>query len=258
MTRVALLQFEIALGYVAANLRKVADMAHEAAGQKADLLMLPELWSTGYDLCNARAHANAFESTISSVSELAKQLKVSVAGSLLEPSAEGVRNCFVLINKHGQEVARYRKVHLFAPMGETEYLVAGSELKQAKIGGAQAGLAICYDLRFPEMFRAYAMGGAEVMLVSAEWPAVRVAHWTALLEARAIENQAYVAACNACGKTGDTEFGGRSCVWSPTGELLVDAGEDEGVFCADIDASVASDLRNAVPLFGNRRPELYA
>ena len=256
--KIALLQFQIALGDIAANLRKVESLAEQAAAQHADLLLLPELWSTGYDLANAATHGRECEATLRSIAALARRLSVRIGGSVLEPGADGVRNCFVLIDETGAEVARYRKVHLFAPMRETEFLSAGAELKRAKVSDMDAGLAVCYDLRFPEMFRAYATGGADLLLISAEWPMPRVAHWSALLRARAIENQAYVAACNACGVTGDTEFGGRSVICNPLGEVLVEAGEAEGVFCADVDAATVRDLRSAVPLFVNRRPELYA
>lgn len=255
--KIALLQFEIVLGDVAANLNKVRALIEEARNYGAHLALLPELWSTGYDLENAAQHALAFENTVNEISGLARAASMTIVGSILEPFDGGAANCQVVFDDVGREVARYRKVHLFAPMLEDQYLRAGNELRAAAVCGVRTGLSVCYDLRFPELYRRYAVENAQLALVSAEWPAVRVAHWRALLQARAIENQIFIAACNACGQTGNTVFGGNSGVWSPLGEQLVAAGENEGVFCAEVDPGAVAEIRAAIPILSDRRPELY-
>ena len=121
-----------------------------------------------------------------------------------------------------------------------------------------AGLAICYDLRFPELFRRYAVRDkAKLILICAEWPQARVNHWRALLQARAIENQCFVAATNSCGKTGGTVFGGNSMIIDPWGEIIAEAGADEALVTGEIDLSEVDRVRQTIPVFEDRRPEVY-
>jgi omega-amidase len=118
-------------------------------------------------------------------------------------------------------------------------------------------MTICYDLRFPELFRRYALAGARLILVPAEWPHPRRAHWQTLLRARAIENQCFVAACNRVGITGNSTFFGASAVIDPWGEALVEGGETELILTATIDLSLVDTVRKRIPVFEDRRPELY-
>ena len=120
-------------------------------------------------------------------------------------------------------------------------------------------MSICYDLRFPELFRRYAVAdGAKLMLICAEWPLVRVAHWRSLLVARAIENQCFVVATNSCGETGGAVFGGHSMIVDPWGQIVAEAGEDERLLTAEIDLDEADGVRRQIPVFADRRPDAYA
>jgi predicted amidohydrolase len=119
------------------------------------------------------------------------------------------------------------------------------------------GLAICYDLRFPELFRAYALAGTHTVIIPAEWPNPRMAHWQTLLRARAIENQMFIIACNRVGQSGNTTFFGRSCIIDPWGETIVEAGEQAILLTADIDIDVVDTVRKKIPVFADRRPDLY-
>ena len=130
----------------------------------------------------------------------------------------------------------YRKIHLFRLFDEHKWLGEGEAPTMMDLPWGRAGLSICYDLRFPELFRRYAVEhGAELILICAEWPLVRVEHWRALLIARAIENQCFVAATNSCGDTGGTVFGGHSMIVDPWGAVIAEAGEDESLVTAEVD-----------------------
>jgi predicted amidohydrolase len=118
-------------------------------------------------------------------------------------------------------------------------------------------IAICYDLRFPELFRRYAVEGAKLMMIPAEWPLERIEHWKALLVARAIENQCYIAATNAAGQTGNTVFGGHSMIVDPWGKIIVAGGESPAMLTAEIELDVVDEVRDRIPVLRDRRPELY-
>jgi predicted amidohydrolase len=168
-----------------------------------------------------------------------------------------VGNTAVLFDKQGELLARYSKVHLFRLMDEDRYLTAGADLALAPSPWGPLGLAICYDLRFPEMFRRYALGGARILLLPSEWPHPRLAHWQTLLRARAIENQTFVVACNRVGLAKGTEFFGHSCVIDPWGETIIEGGESEMLLSTHIDTRRVDAVRAEIPILDDRRPDLY-
>ena len=120
-----------------------------------------------------------------------------------------------------------------------------------------AGVCICYDIRFPEMARSLALSGAKVLFVSAEWPHPHLHHWRTLLMARAIENQMYVVACNTVGESGDTSFFGHSMIIDPWGEIVVEGGEGEEIVIGEVSISLVDEIRSRIPIFEDRRPEIY-
>src|SRR5690606_41343263 len=151
----------------------------------------------------------------------------------------------------------YDKGHLFAPMGEARHLSPGSRRVVAPLAGWRAGLSICFDLRFPEMYRADALDGAELFLVVSAWPAVRAEAQRVLARARAIENQAFVVLCNRVGTAADgTRFDGGSVVVAPDGKIVADAGDAEGVTHATLDAEMIRAVRRQMPLLEIRRQVL--
>lgn len=247
----------IVLGNPEANLRKARDFAREAASAGSQFLLLPELWSSGYDLERARLHAQANLSILEEMEALALEYRLTIGGSLLLEGPGGVYNSFVLAGAGGQEIARYNKLHLFRLMREERYLQPGQQPRLAQTVLGPAGLAVCYDLRFPELFRRYALDGAEIVLLPAEWPARRQEHWNVLLRARAIENQMYVAGVNVTGPSGEETFGGGSAVISPWGEITTSASAEEGLIHAEIDAEAVRSARERIPVFRDRRPEMY-
>ena len=252
-------QMTVSAGDPAANLARARTMVIEAARRGSQLVLLPELWSTGYDLEHWRQYAAPLGSGhFADIAALAREHGIAIGGSLLEAQGEHATNCFALFGPDGDLWSSYRKVHLFKLMDEDQWLAPGQEVVTAESPWGVLGLAICYDLRFPELFRRQAVSGARLILLPAEWPTRRIAHWSTLLRARAIENQCFVAACNCVGGSEKDTFGGRSAVIDAWGETVVEAGPGETLLTATIDLDLADRVRAHIPVLSDRRPELYA
>ncbi len=257
--KVALAQMEVVLGQPQENFERARRFVAEAKAGGAELVLLPELWTTGYDLKRAREHASQLnEGAFAEVANVAREFEVYICGSQLEASGGRCFNTQVLFAPDGRLLASYSKIHLFGLMQEPEYLSPGDELRLASLPWGEAGMAICYDLRFPEMFRAYALAGAQIILLSAEWPHPRLEHWRTLLRARAIENQIFVAATNCVGQGNGNVFFGHSMVIDPWGEIVVEGDESESLLMADVDLSRVEETRRRFPFFADRRNGLYS
>ncbi|WP_018131689.1 carbon-nitrogen family hydrolase [Effusibacillus pohliae] len=257
--RIAIIQMDIAFGDVETNRRRTDAMIREAAGNKPDLILLPELWTTAYDLTRIEQLADdQGRETKQQMSRLARELNVNIlAGSVAELRGGRVYNTTFLFDRSGRHTATYSKLHLFRLMDEEKYLHAGDRLGRIEIEGIPCSTMICYDLRFPELSRALALSGAKILFLPAEWPHPRLHHWRTLQMARAIENQMFVVSCNRVGRAGDTEFFGHSMVVDPWGEILLEAGEEEGIFQAEIDLAAVDSVRERIPIFEDRRPDVY-
>ncbi len=255
--RVALAQLEIAVGQPDENLKRARQLVAQAQEQGAQLVLLPELWSTGYDLARASQLAAPMDTGVfAEMSSLASKFDLYLCGSALEVDEGHYFNTQVLYAPDGRRLVHYRKIHLFRLMNEPDFLAPGTALANAKLPWGKAGFAICYDLRFPEMFRSYALGGAQLLLLSAEWPHPRLEHWRTLLRARAIENQTFVAACNSVGHGNGNVFCGHSMIIDPWGEVLVEAGESSVVVSAEIDLSHVDEIRARYPFLADSRQDL--
>ena len=263
---------------VEARRDRVAELV--AAQQGADLVVLPELWAPtgmGYPLWTA--HAEPVDGpTVRAIADAARRCGAYVhAGSIIEavaddaPAAErgetgrGRWNTSVLISPEGRTVATYRKVHRFGfAGGEPTLLEAGTGLVTADLRldrdpagqsgqSVRIGLATCYDLRFPELFRGLLDAGARVFVVPAAWPARRVAHWRLLGRARAVEDQCVVVQCNTGGTHAGVPMGGHSQVVDATGEVLAEAGDGEERLVVDVDLAAVDSWREAFPVLADRR-----
>lgn len=256
---ISLGQMDVRLGDPAGNLATVRKMTAEAARRGSDMVVFPELWSTGYDLDKAGEYATlTSEGIFADVADLAVEFGVDVVGSCLGLIRPGqYTNTLVYFDKNGHNLGEYSKIHLFRLMDEDKYLVGGEQTTLVETAWGKAGLTICYDLRFPELFRHYALGGAQLILVPAEWPYPRLMHWRTLLRTRAIENQLYIIACNRVGTTKDTTFFGHSAIIDPWGETVVEGGNGELLLTATIDVAKVDEVRAKIPVFEDRRPELY-
>ena len=250
--KIGLVQFEIALGQPEENIRRLRSHLREAKALGVDLTLIPELWSTGYDLERAAELASARdEGVFHEMSLMAREFDLFLCGSVLEAERGRYFNTQVLCAPNGATLGRYRKIHLFGLMDEPKFLAAGTAPVTIDLPVGKIGLSICYDLRFPELFRTYALAGCQLILMSAEWPHPRSAHWRTLLMARAIENQSFVAACNTVGPGNGNVFCGHSMIVNPWGEVLVEADESEGVFSAEIDLNDADEIRKRYPFLAD-------
>ncbi|KZZ83555.1 carbon-nitrogen family hydrolase [Bacillus sp. SJS] len=254
------IQFNIAFGDPEENKKRVSLAMEEAMSKEApDFLILPELWNTGYDL--TRLEVIADEEGIDSkafLSELAKKHSVNlIAGSIAKKSGHEVTNTMLIFDREGNLIHEYSKLHLFKLMDEHHYLKGGRESGLFTLDGINCAGFICYDIRFPEWMREHAANGAEVLFVAAEWPLPRLHHWRSLLIARAIENQAYVVACNRSGSDPNNQFAGHSLVIDPWGNVIAEAGESEEILSAELDFSEIAGIRKQISVFQDRRPEFY-
>ncbi len=257
---VALAQMAVALGRPDRNEATARAMAAQAAEAGAHLLLLPELWPTGYDLGRAEEEAAPLDQgPFALMASLAREHGLYLLGTALEANPGGRPfNTAALYGPDGRLVGAYRKVHLFPLIGEKEHLAAGHSLPVLTWLWGRVALAICYDLRFPEQWRAYTCAGAQIILIPAEWPVRRVEHWRLLLRARAVENQLFVVGCNRAGADADGEFGGHSAVVDPWGRVLVEGGAEPGLFLATLDLAEVARARAHFPWLNDRRPEVYA
>ncbi len=264
MSAVRLALIQLAYGDdepVADRVARASDLVRSNAD--ADLVVLPELWApTGFGYRSWEERAEGIDGPIASaMSALAAETGVTLhAGSIVErlpePGADGhtLANTSLLFGADGVQLATYRKIHRFGfGSGEPKLMEAGEEVVVTDVAGVPTGLSTCYDLRFPELYRAQLDAGAELFLVPAAWPAPRVAAWSLLGRARAVENQCFLVACNTAGTHAGTEMGGRSQVVAPTGEVLAEAGTGEEVLRAEIDPAEVATLREAFPVLADRR-----
>jgi predicted amidohydrolase len=256
--KIALAQIELELASPERNYALVEDAVREAASQGAEIALLPELWASGYDLENANQYASSLtEGWFAKMQELAVKQGVALGGSLIEEEGEKLYNTFLLVDEHGKQLGYYRKAHLFDLIDEKEYFTAGEKLAIIESPWGKLGLALCYDLRFPELFRAYALKGVETILLVAEWPRRRIAHWDTLLLARAIENQCFIAAVNKVGISKGETLGGHSAVVNPMGEFLSPCDDTPGIVLAEINPEEVAKARAWMPVLDDRNPAVY-
>ena len=258
---ISLAQMDVTVGQPEVNLARAQNWVRQGAEAGAELVVLPELWGSGYDLARAAQHADELGAGLfAEMAALARTHGVYLAGSLLERKGEGFFNTAALYDAQGVLRGHYRKTHLFRLMDEQQYLQAGDAMPVFDLPWGRTALAVCYDLRFPELFRRYALQGAMLVVVPAQWPARRAEHWRTLLRARAIENQMVVVGCNRVGCDGDDSapFGGHSAVYDAWGRAAVEGNPDEEMLLTGaVDLSVVAQARSFIPALEDRRPDLY-
>ncbi|MCM3267385.1 carbon-nitrogen family hydrolase [Paenibacillus elgii] len=257
----ALLQMDIAIGEPERNFAKLESLLHEAVSHDTlpDVIVFPEMWNTGYALDRIQDLADPYgERTEALLSAFSRKHGVNIiGGSIAEKRDNGVYNTIFAYDRQGNRAGDYSKIHLFRLMDEEKFLQSGDRAGELQLDGIPAGMMICYDIRFPELARKLALGGAQILFVPAEWPNPRLHHWRTLLMARAIENQMFVVSCNRVGVSGTTEFFGHSMVIDPWGEVLAEGGETETIIRAAVDLSEVPAVRSKIPVFEDRRPSLY-
>lgn len=247
------IQDEIAWEDKAANRASFEARVRGASPPPGSLVVLPELCDVGFTMNAARA---AEDDSRSWASALARSLGVWLISGLAVRHERGVSNCAVVHDPRGDEAAIYRKAFLFTPAGEREHYIAGSSAVTVDCGGLRVAPVICYDLRFPELWRRAALDGAHCFACIASWPSVRQRHWDTLLVARAIENQAFVIGCNRTGSDPNAAYTGGSAIITPLGDVVAHAGTGPGTASADIDAATAMQWRAKFPALADARQDI--
>lgn len=257
--KVALVQMTVTAGDVEGNRRRGVELVREAAKQ-AEVVVLPEIWTTGYSLGKVAEWAETESGpTVSALAAIARSANVTVITGSIPHQREGqIFNSAFVINGAGELVTDYQKLHLCSIFKENRFFAPGMHRPVFSIGGVTAAVAICYDLRFPELFRALAIDGAKVIFVPAEWPAVRGNTWRVLNQARAIENQVFICAVNCVGAHRGEPFYGHSMVVAPDGEVIAEgAGDQEDIVYCELDLALLDKVRAALTAWDDRRPDMY-
>jgi omega-amidase len=251
---IACCQFDIVWEDKPANYRRVSELIRGAGLPAGSLVVLPEMFSTGFsmnltEICEGTpARGEQF------LASLAEELGIYILGGVASQTLEGRgRNEALAFSPRGELLARYAKIHPFSLGGESEQFEPGNEISSFQWQECNVAPFVCYDLRFPEVFRSAIRGGAHLFAVIANWPAKREAHWVALLIARAIENLAYVAGVNRCGSDERQTYSGRSLIIDPQGRVLAEAGDVEGVISAEIDLAAMEEWRRDFPALRDMR-----
>ena len=242
------LQLDIVWENKAANFARARSLLAEAKPAAGSLIVLPEMFATGFsmDLTVTRQHADREDEVF--LAALAREHRATVLGGVVSPGeAERGRNEAVVFAADGGLLARYTKIHPFSLGGELEGHEPGADIVTFPWAGFTVAPFICYDLRFPEIFRAAARRGADLFVVIALWPVKRQHHWLTLLQARAIENQAWVVGVNRVGGEPQFSYAGRSVVVDPHGVIVADAGEQERVLAGSLDLEAVRAWRRDFP-----------
>lgn len=260
--KIAAAQIDCAVGDVSANMGKIRDFATSAKANGAEWIVFPEMSDTGYVMAVIRESASRWnEGAVPELQRIAKGLSLGIICGVSEREGASIFNAQVVIDANGEVVGRYRKTHLFspAPIEEHKCFRAGGETKALSLCGFKVGLTICYDLRFPEIYRTLACrDAADVFVVSSAWPFPRVEHLIVLARARAIENQSYVVLANRVGTDDGITFCGGSAIIDPSGVLVAAASADrEEIVYAELSEEVIRSVRERMPIFTHHRPDVY-
>ena len=249
------LQIDVELGAVDANLARVETGLRQLAPTSPGIVALPELWASGFAYGKLPELAARTPELLTALTKLARQYDILLAGSLIETeekeSGPRYHNTLYITGPAGV-VGSYRKQRLFAPMQEDLHFAPGDNPQPLATPLGNIAPLVCYDLRFPELAKAMAGQGAAILLISGQWPLARIENWRTLVQARAIENQMFAIACNRCGTTGDTDFGGHSLIVGPNGTILAEAGENRDAAEVKLDPTVVAETRKRFNTVGPR------
>ncbi|ETR71322.1 MAG: carbon-nitrogen hydrolase family protein [Candidatus Magnetoglobus multicellularis str. Araruama] len=245
--KIASIQMDIAWENKQENLRKAAQFIHSAKNDGCDIVVFPELFNVGFSM-NINAFCEPGDGhTVSKLCELAKQFEINVIAGYPEKANTKARNVAISINRNGIVIGRYIKNHPFSFAHEDEFYEPGNNLVVFELDHVRCSMFICYDLRFPELFRMVAKNVALIFVI-ANWPEVRQHHWESLLKARAIENQCFIIGVNRTGKDGnDLIYAGGSHVYHPTGESLSRGGKNQTYLVTELNIDDVANVRKEFP-----------
>lgn len=257
--KISIVQCALNFGDVDENFKLIEGKIRDAAKENPDVIVLPEMWNTSFIPENIRELRDLDAKRSKDIlQKLSKELNVNIVGGSVSNERDGkLYNTSLIYNRNGELIGEYNKVHLFSPSGEHNIFEKGDKLVTFELDGVKCGVVICYDLRFVEWIRKYALKDIKVLFVPAAWPEIRNLHWDTLNRARAIENQMFVVNVNSLGESTSGKFGGHSAIIDPWGEYIIEPDDVEEIKNGEIDFSVIEDIRARINVFNDRREELY-
>ena len=252
--RIALAQTQIIWEKKEQNLAEAEKILRNCSADEVDFVLFPEMSFTGFSM-NTELTTEDSGYTIKQVSEFAKVYNICIGFGWVKKLDRKNSNCYTIIDNTGKLLNTYAKIHPFSYSGEDKKFLSGDTITKFSIKNIVFTNFICYDLRFPELFRSVA-DEVHAIIVPACWPAKRSEHWKTLLRARAIENQVYIFAINCSGNIGGLYYSGDSCVINPNGDAVEMLSDKEGVIIYDFKDDVIK-YRKQFPVLNDRRNELY-
>lgn len=243
--KIALIQYNPAWENKVANKQKILSMISDIEG--VELFVFPEMTLTGFSMKSKEMSETIQADSFRFFSSIAKEKSSNIFAGIIERRNTRIYNTLIHIKPDGNLHKLYRKVHPFSYSGENEHYNAGTKPAMTKIKKWKIGLTICYDLRFPELFRKYGKKRAHIIVNIANWPDTRIEHWRILLKARAIENQCYVAGVNRVGKDPKLNYVGYSSVFDPMGKEIIAVDNEEKVIVVDLDKNYVNEIREKFP-----------
>ncbi|MBN1215808.1 MAG: hypothetical protein JXA99_10265 [Candidatus Lokiarchaeota archaeon] len=257
---IALAQIKVQDGEKEKNLAKVLSILDSLRSYHniPDIVCFPELFTTGYDLKNVYKYAEDFPGETLDIIKSKSQNNFIVIGSILEKEKNLFFNTAFILGKDGSLLGKYRKTHLFQPMQENEYLTPGDSINTftlPDLNNLKIGLAICYDLRFPELFRKMALQGAKLIFLPSEFPSPKSEIWKILIKARAIENQLFMIGINRVGKANQDSFFGNSIITDGDSHKIL--GKKEEIKMFNVNINKIDAIREILPIFDDRRTDIY-
>ncbi len=250
--KIAIAQIDIAWRDKGKNFQKTHELAYLASNNNCDVLILPETFNTGFCFDESLIEEEGGE-TENFLMELSKKLKINILAGYLQRINGKNSNCVKVFSKDGKTVTSYAKIHLFSLLNEDKFCSAGNSPVTFQLQEFKCSVFICYDLRFPEVFRSV-VPSAEVFFIVANWPASRLEHWSCLLKARAIENQCYVVGVNRVGVDGNgIQYAGKSAVYDPFGKAIVEGDNREGILFCELNKRELVKIRKKFPFLKDKR-----
>ena len=255
--KVALGQVAPIKGEVDNNYKLIEDTIRKSKSKGADVVVLPEAWNTPYYPKNIEELADADgKRSKEFLSNISKELDINIVGGSVAVKEDGkIYNRNYNYDRNGKLLSEYDKIHLFSPAGEDKLFTSGNKYATFEMDGVKCAVVLCYDVRFVERTRKFALDGIEILFICASWATSRLNHWEALNRARAIENQIFVVGVNSTRYKDDS--GGHSMIVDPLGDYIVEPYETTGVKTAEINMNQVKDVRKQMNIYNDRRADLY-
>ncbi len=248
---VGLVQYNPVWENKTANKEQVTSLLLNSEAEKIDLLILPEMSFTGFSMKPEKLAEDINGDTFNYLGELAGKFNMNILAGIIEKEGEDYFNSLIHVSPLGALKAKYRKIHPFSFSTEDKHYKRGEKTVTTQVGNMKIGLTICYDLRFPELYRLYAKERVDLIVNTANWPVTRIEHWRALLKARAIENQCFIAGVNRVGSDPKLSYNGYSGMYDPMGREIVSVANEAGIITTDISRDKVEEVRQNLPFLND-------